>query len=448
VLQSGLQLSHRSTGLLELSVPAPLEDHERGEAPELITVRESGESATRQDWVFLADGYRLEERDSFLADIEENLAHMEQVEPYSRYMPLVNVWALFLPSAESGADHLELDPPTYADTPLGCHYGAYGIDRLLDCDGDAVLAASSHAPGEDVRIVLVNDPTYGGSGAAAFAVSFNGKEMVQAVAHEMAHSDGNLADEYDYGMHSSEGLWGTEFPNCSASPDPTPWEHWILAESDGVGAFSPCSYSDYFRPTDEACMMNILQDTFCVVCRESLVRTIYGHLDRLIQNEASEPLSLEEGGSLVLSVEVLDIAGSPLHATWLREAPDGSGAPPTLLADGGGLFSHTLDWTDFDPGVHTVTVRVEDLIDWVLVDRPLAMEDEYSFSIHVAEPSVPTDDDDASNDDDAAVGGNEDTGCSACEQSGPRSRAGAGGLLLLGLALLSCRARRGSAGTA
>ena len=29
VLQSGLQLRHRSTGLLELSVPAPLEDHER-----------------------------------------------------------------------------------------------------------------------------------------------------------------------------------------------------------------------------------------------------------------------------------------------------------------------------------------------------------------------------------------------------------------------------------
>ena len=218
------------------------------------------------------------------------MAHLASIEPYERYIDFLNIWALFLPSEASGADHLELDPPTQIDTALGCHYGAYGIDRLIDCDADLVLTAAAHAPGEDVRIVLVGDDTYGGSGGAQFAVASTGPDMPEIVAHEMAHSDGGLADEYSYGI-DSQG-WDYEFPNCSSDASTTPWEHWVEAGSFGVDRFPECSYTDYYRPTNDACRMMQLGVPFCVVCRESLVRTIYRHEPELITSAPQSDISL------------------------------------------------------------------------------------------------------------------------------------------------------------
>jgi hypothetical protein len=431
-----LTLEHRGLGQLELPVPAPSLDAERGVEPELIVIRESGEPQVRQDWVFLAEGYRPEERDQFLVDVNTNLAYLEGVEPYSRYLSVVNVWALFLPSTESGADHLELATPTYADTALGCHYGAYGIDRLIDCDQGAVLRASAFAPGEDVRFVLVNDSTYGGSGGQEFAVSFNGEEMVHAVVHEMGHSDGNLADEYSYEVSSDPPLWGSEFPNCSASPSDTPWEPWVESESEGVGAFLVCSYTDYFRPTDNGCLMRDLQDEFCVVCRESLVRTIYGYLDSLILGGSEDPPPLEEGQEVTLGIATLELRGEGLHFTWIWTRTDhGPGAAEVVLAEGGDLSEFDLEWGLLEPGLQTIVVRVEDRIDWVLTEHPEGMSDEYSFSVLVEPPPTSSDDDDDQGDD--------GVGCGGCGQlAPPGSTRGIGFLLLVLGALLRRRILR------
>jgi len=428
-----LTLEHRGLGQLELPVPAPSLDAERGVKPELIVIRESGEPQVRQDWVFLAEGYRPEERDQFLEDVNTNVAYLEGVEPYSRYLSLVNVWALFLDSTESGADHLELTPPTYVDTPLGCHYGAYGIDRLIDCDQGAVLSASAFAPGEDVRVVLVNDSTYGGSGGQEFAVSFNGEEMVHAVVHEMGHSDGDLADEYSYEISSNPPVWGTKFPNCSASPSDTPWEPWIESGAEGLGAFSECSYTDYFRPTDNGCLMRELQDEFCVVCRESLVRTIYEYLDRLILDGSEDPPPLAEGEEVTLKVTTLELSGEGLHFTWVWARTDnglatgeivlteGDDLGEVVLAEGGDLNEFDLEWGLLKPGVQTIVVRVEDRIDWVLSAHPEGMSDEYTFSVLVEEPPPTSFEADLS------------AGCGACGQVAPQGSARGIGLLLLAL---------------
>jgi len=426
--------AHRTLGIVELDVAQGDDFGSRGLAPELIAIRESGEPATRQDWVFLGDGYQETERGQFLADIENNLSYLENIAPYSRYLSLVNVWALFIPSPESGVDHLEADPPTYADTPLGCHYGAYGIARLIDCDADAVLEASSFAPGEDVRIVLVNDPTYGGSGGSEFAVAYNGEDMVQAVVHEMAHSDGRLADEYSYEVSSDPPTWGTDFPNCSPSATDPPWVPWIHAESEGVGTFAACSYTDYFRPTDNACLMRELQDAFCVVCRESLVRTIYGHLDRLILEEDADPIVLEDGDATTLEVITIEVFGEPLHFTWLWIQDEDQDVETTeiLLAEGAGLDELTLSSDDLSPGTQTIVVRVEDRIDWMLTDHPESMTDERRFTLQV-DAGAPED----SDDDDSSVG----AGCQGCAQPGLAPLGPNAELLFLSL-LLSLKVRR------
>jgi hypothetical protein len=436
-VEDPLLLQHRSLGSITLSVPPPGEHLARDIAPELIEVRNSGEPASRQDWVFLAEGYRLEDRAQFLADIDENLAYLEGLEPYSRYMSLVNVWGLFLESPEAGADHLELTPQTFVETPLGCHYGAYGIDRLIDCDADAVLTASAYAPGEDVRIVLVNDPTYGGSGGSTFAVSFTGTEMVQAVAHEMAHSDGGLADEYSYGIDSSTPSWGTDFPNCSPSETEVPWEHWIEKQSPGIDAYLTCSYTDYFRPSDSSCTMHSLQDTFCVVCRESLVRTIYGHLDRLIIDTSNEFSVLAQDDFIELEVQTISLVGTPMHVRWVLESDD-EGAPPTLLAEGLDLLRLTLHWDELEAGLHSVTAEVSDPIDWVIADRPETMDDTAHFSIEVEE-GVPSDDDDSASLGDNDIAG---AGCASCSLSAGRPRAMGALLYLCALVFFTRRDRR------
>ena len=442
ILEGQLNLQHRAQGHLALSVPQPSDSQERGEAPELIEIRNSGDPAARQDWVFLAEGYRLQDREQFLEDIEENLLYLESLEPYSRYMSLVNVWGLFIDSPEAGADHLELDPPTFVDTPLGCHYGAYGIDRLIDCDADAVLAATAYAPGEDVRIVLVNDLTYGGSGGSAFAVSFNGTEMVQAVAHEMAHSDGGLADEYSYGVDSSTPSWGTDFPNCSPSESELPWEHWIEEGAPGVDAYLTCSYTDYYRPTDAFCTMHSLQDSFCVVCRESLVRTIYGHLDRLIVGTSSPSTILVQGESVELEVEAISLVGTPLHVRWFLES-DEEATPRTLLDEGLDLLRLTVAWEQLEVGLHSVTAEVSDPIDWVLAERPEAMDDIAHFSIEVEEGVISGDDDDSAlPEDDDLIG----SGCDACSFAEPEPRATAAFFCLYALALFTRRGYRARTG--
>lgn len=442
-LQRSLMLEHRGLGQVELPVPAPSLNAERGIAPEVLVIREAGAPAIRQDWVFLAEGYRLEERDQFLADVDANLTYLEGVEPYSRYLSLVNVWALFLDSSESGADHLEVEPPTFVDTALGCHYGAYGIDRLIDCDQGAVLSASAFAPGEDVRIVLVNDSTYGGSGGQEFAVSFNGDEMMRAVIHEMGHSDGNLADEYSYEVSSDPPLWGSEFPNCGTSSDDTPWEHWIESESEGVGVFPVCSYTDYFRPTESSCLMRELQDEFCVVCRESLVRTIYGHLDRLILGGFADPLPRAEETEASLSVVTVPVSGEALYFTWLWARTDHRlAAEEVVLAEGYDLSEFDLEWGLLEPGPQRIVVRVEDRIDWVLTAQPEGMSDEFSFALvikDVTEPPPPSSDDDDDQEDDAsptAQDAEDGDGCGGCAQLGAQRSAGAIGLGFLALTLL------------
>ena len=382
-LETGLPLPAGPEGAAALlTIPAPSDPEERGVAPEVLEFFSSGKAEYRQDLVFLAEGYQEHERGRFIEDVEDALEYLAGIEPYSRYLSILNVWGVFFASAESGADHLELDPPTYADTPLGCHYGAFGVDRLIDCDHDAVLAAASWAPGEDVRVVLVNDPTYGGSGGLEFAVIFNGAEMEQGIAHEMGHTDGQLADEYDYGWWSNGEQW--PMPNCSWNALEPPWQAWIEAGSPGVGALTPCSYGDYYRPTNDGCMMNILQDQFCVVCREQLLRTIYSHLDSLIQGSSETELELAEDESLRLSLQTIEFTGEDLYFSW--EWIEGE----TELGAGEGLASYDLPWSDLAPGVQTIRVTVEDRIDWVLTDAPAAMTDTWEFSITVAEPATPT----------------------------------------------------------
>lgn len=410
--RAGGPLSVRVDGQLHQLVVPGLDEERGGEPdppePELFNVQLSGDPDERQDIVYLSDGYREEERGDFLDDVNTSLAWLATLEPYDRYLPLINVYAVFVPSEESGADHLEVAPQTYVDTALDCEFGAYGIAHLLDCNLYAVQNLAAEAPADDVRIVLVNDPAYGGSGDEDFAAVSTHEEMPRLVAHEMGHSDGGLADEYNGNIPS--GGAQVESPNCHWQDTDVPWQHWIDLGSEGVDAFEVCWYTDYYRPTDEACMMNALQDGYCVVCREQLARTILNHVESLVvginpsSGVVEEPIPWD--GSVTLSVNLLEVNGDGLTVIWDWVEGDQE------IARGPNLDSIEIGGLDLDRGVQTIHVSVQDRIGWIQDNVPWAMVFDADFQVEFLD-SGGSDDDDASDDDDD--GG---AGCSSGDGGG------------------------------
>ena len=77
-----------------------------------------------------------------------------------------------------------------------------------------MTTATAAVPDTNGILVVVNDPTYGGSGGFNYAVSYNGAHDGHEVAtHELGHALVGLWDEYSYG-YDQEGSG----PNCAVDP--------------------------------------------------------------------------------------------------------------------------------------------------------------------------------------------------------------------------------------
>lgn len=334
---------------------------------EVRTLVDSGPSDARQDVVFLAEGYTEDERERFFDDVTAALSYLALLEPHDTTLGLVNVHGVFTPSAESGADHPEAAPPTTADTALHCTYGAFDIDRLIVCDDAAVLALASESPGDDVRVVLVNDPTYGGSGGVTYATAYTGDLMEQTVAHEMGHSDAGLADEYLYGGPAPAGA--LPVPNCSPEAASTPWDAW--RDGDSVDAFAGCSWTDWFRPTDDQCLMNVLQDRFCPACRERVVTTVWSHLDRIVVEASPTEATLGLGDEITFTVDTVPLDGTELAWAWWLDGQLQPETGPSL----------TLQRREIAHGDHDLRVEVGLDTPFVRGARAPAMDDSVEFAV-------------------------------------------------------------------
>lgn len=115
--------------------------------------------------------------------------------PWREYAGLFNVSIIHVVSNENGADD-----GTYGamrDTALGSYYGCSGVDRSICFNSGAVLTVAAQAsPQYDQLVVLVNDPKYGGPGGVIAALSTN-TDAPEILIHELGHSVGGLADEYE-----------------------------------------------------------------------------------------------------------------------------------------------------------------------------------------------------------------------------------------------------------
>ena len=143
----------------------------------VTTVLNNGNPANRVDLAILGDGYTAAEMSQYAMHVQQLLQRLFAQEPFLEYQGYFNVHRIDVVSAESGADHPEWNPPAFKNTALGATYYCAGIPQLICADVSAALTysrreLSPHRLGaRHLVLVLVNDPTYGGSGGAIAVAS-------------------------------------------------------------------------------------------------------------------------------------------------------------------------------------------------------------------------------------------------------------------------------------
>ena len=178
--------------LLLLGVVYPLVAH----AEPAETIVNNGSSDNRVDIVVMGDGYTAAQMQKYHADVQQMMQAFFAQDPFREYQKYFNVIRIDVVSNQSGADHPE--DGTFVNTALDATYNCSNIERLICISVSKsleVLNRSVTPVQTDIKIVLVNDPEYGGSGGL-FAVGSLNAFAVDVLLHEVGHSFGFLGDEY------------------------------------------------------------------------------------------------------------------------------------------------------------------------------------------------------------------------------------------------------------
>jgi hypothetical protein len=197
--------------------------HERRPAPaKPIAIRVAGDPADKVDLLILGDGYTTAELGKFEADARRLSDHLFKVSPFKERAGDFNVWALTVPTRESGISR----PSTGAqrDSTLNTRYDVFGSERyVLTLDNRALRELAQYAPYEFVEI-LVNNETYGGGGIfGQFSTAAAGNDWAEYLfVHEFGHHFAGLADEY----------YTSSVAYISGEERPEPWEPNATATTD------------------------------------------------------------------------------------------------------------------------------------------------------------------------------------------------------------------------
>ena len=293
---------------------------------EVQSIYNSGPDANRINLVILSDGYQASELGTFIIDANNFTNALFAESPYLEYKNYFNVYAIKVPSSQSGASHpgtaTDVTEPQIPVAVVDNYFGStfdYGsIHRLLVpikfSAINAVLA--NNFPAYDQIIVLVNSQEYGGSGGNNIATSSMHPAANQIAIHELGHSFGNLRDEYWAGNQyaTESGVNMTQQTN----PALVKWANWM--GDNGIGIYQHCcggNSSSWYRP-HQNCKMRALGDDFCSVCKEGTIEKIHAlvsPIDSFSPVETS--IAVGPGGNLNFSLDLVQtLPNSTLSTNW------------------------------------------------------------------------------------------------------------------------------------
>ncbi|MFI9245485.1 M64 family metallopeptidase [Streptomyces sp. NPDC053086] len=320
-----------------------------GTGPAVRPLQRTGPVSARLDLVVMGDGYTADEQDEFAADAEEKLDAIFGIEPYRSYRGLFNVWLVNAVSTESGVSG---DPTAddVKDTALGSSFFCDGLERLLCVDTGAVTRYAALAPDADVVFVVAHSAKYGGAGYSApdlppgspfhgVATMSSGNERSYLIgAHELGHSIGGLADEYQYpgyGAYPSPEEPAAANLTLHRDPAEAKWRRWAgVQDPTGsvVGTYEGGGYYEtgIHRPTATSLMRSLESPEFNVVGREAMIAGFYADADALT---SSVPTARPVRPSRAITVRLAPLSGlADLRLTWYvdgRQVPWAAGARTT-----------------------------------------------------------------------------------------------------------------------
>jgi hypothetical protein len=235
-------------------------------------------SSERFDLVFVGDGYTADDLATFSGNVKSKWEELSAVEPFATYKPYFKVWQINVVSNESGVDH---DPTKglLKDTALDMGFWCQGRDanteRLLCVSETKAKEYAALAPEADQVIALGNTSKYGGAGGSVATASGSNAQAGQIAIHELGHSIGGLADEYDYPYLTYTGAEPREI-NVTKDPTGAKWGEYLGQPSPDGGVIAPVEGARYYknglyRPTANS-IMRTLGKEFNSIGRDAMIK--------------------------------------------------------------------------------------------------------------------------------------------------------------------------------
>ncbi len=368
------------------------------------TIMQNGPRENRINIVFLGDGYRAEEISKYIRDVENTTTKIFDESPYKEYKNLFNVYAIEVPSLESGASHPGTAPDCYGlkdsvfinKTYFGTSFDRNGIHRLIVADSSSKIypVLINNFPDFDMVFMVVNHHWYGGSGGWISVFSTNVQSSEIAI-HEAGHSFAQLGDEYDYGNLYPGRFEGVNY-TWRTHRDSIPWKVWIDETtqiptpnhpdySNVVGLFEGAFYQSkgMYRPKYN-CKMKELYQPFCEVCKEQHVKTIFNFINLVDEYSPQEDtVILYTNSTLDFSVNTIPLNNNgSTEYEWVWGENIIASNTNTIILNGAELETgmyrlsaiskHSTSFVRNDP-YNFLTGRAE----WIVkVETPTGIEDE------------------------------------------------------------------------
>ncbi len=262
---------------------------------QVVQILQNGPPSARVDIVFLPEGYRQEEMDKFIGDVNRMAGYLFAADPFSQRKQDFNLYAVKVPSVESGTD--VPGERIYRNTAFNSTFYTFDIARYLtSSDMKSIHDAASAVPFDHI-VLLVNSDRYGGGGFYNFlTVTTAGHSLTpQVLVHEFGHAFAGLADEYYTSDVAYEEYYRLDVepwePNITTlvefdrkwksmlhkkTPVPTPRNE---SFAHTLGVFEGGGYvaKGIYSPMMDCRMKSNAAPGFCPVCKQAILEAIDRH---------------------------------------------------------------------------------------------------------------------------------------------------------------------------
>lgn len=313
-------------------IPADVYRLDLATGEEVLPFEDRGVSNNRINIVTVGDGYLSTQQATYNTHVTNAVNQMFAYEPFKTYKNYFQVYRVNVISTVQGVSG---DPTSdiVRSTPLGMRYWCSGIERLLCVNVSACYSFAANAPQPyDQILAVANSSKYGGAGYPSNEVGTyaGGNSSAPLIAiHELGHSLGDLADEYDYGGATTYTggepfeANSSKLASAAMASQQKKWHLWLAENRAGfdgpVGTYEGSSYSQLgvYRPSPNS-MMRALSPNFNLPSAEQLIKSVY-NVVKPIDGAPTPSTATVLGPSSSVSITLMQTLNNPLSVQWLRD---------------------------------------------------------------------------------------------------------------------------------